>query len=155
MALISSKNLDFFDEMDKAMDNALGRFFGGRSILSDWPSLTNNYYHMGVDVVERDDHFEVLADVPGFNADDITLEHNNGSLIIAAERKFEHQDKKTKYYRKERGYNKFYRSFALPENVNIDNINAQLDKGVLKINLPKLENLPNKSIKRIPITHNN
>jgi HSP20 family protein len=154
MALISQP-YNFFNEMDKVMDNALGRFFGNRDSYDDmfWPSLANksNYHNFQVDVVENDGHFEVLADAPGLTTDDIRVEHQDGYLVIQAERKIENENKNKKYYKKERGYTKLYRSFLLPENIDTDNIVATLDKGVLKVSLPKLANTPIKTKKLIPI----
>ncbi len=154
MSLIS-RNLDFFDDMDKVVDTALGRFF---NIHDHFPNSSSGlaqigYQNFSVDVIENKNNYEVVADVPGFNSEDISIEHKDGYLTITAERKFENskEDKDKKYFRKERRYNKFYRSFIMPENVDTDKIEASLDKGVLYLNLPKLPKLPTKTAKKISI----
>jgi HSP20 family protein len=153
MSLIS-RNLDFFDDMDKVVDTALGRFFNIHDTLPNNSGLAQiGYQNFSVDVIENKDNYEVVADVPGFNSDDIAIEHKEGYLTITAERNFEDskEDVDRKFFRKERRYNKFYRSFIMPENVDADKIEASLDKGVLHLTLPKLPKLPTKSPKRIAI----
>jgi len=61
----------------------------------------------------------------------------NNNLIIKGERKFESEEKEENFRRVERQYGTFVRSFALPSTVDPDNINANYDKGVLSISLPK------------------
>jgi len=67
--------------------------------------------------------------------DALRVENNN--LIIKGERKFEREEKEENFRRVERQYGTFVRSFALPSTVDPDNINANYDKGVLSISLPK------------------
>ena len=148
MSLIS-RNLDFFDDMDKVVDTALGQLFSPKPY-----GLTNaGFQHFSVDVVENKNNYEVIADVPGFETDDITIEHKDGYLSITAERKEENSAEynNKKWFRKERKYNKFYRSFIMPENVDTSKIDATLKNGVLYIDLPKLEKMPPKISKKISI----
>ena len=63
------------------------------------------------------------------------MENNN--LIIRGERKFEKEEKEENFRRVERQYGSFVRSFSLPSTVDGDNINADYDKGVLTISMPK------------------
>lgn len=144
MALTTTiRNDDFFGDMDRLMETALGRFFGGRNVSRE----------IGLcDCVEHGDHFELVADFPGYDEKDIVIEQQDGYLTLRGEKKNNNEKKSGKWHRKERYYSNFYRSFLLPENIDADNITAKLDKGVLHINLPKLENLPSKNIRRITIT---
>ncbi len=148
----STKPYTFFDEFDKVMDNALVRFFNG----GNSSKLLENYHktNTNVDVIEYNDHFEVLADVPGFDDSDIKVEHVDNYLVIHAEKRKEHEDKSSKYYTRERTLSKFYRSFTLPEHVDQENIDATLNNGVLKINIPKLENNVEKKKRLIPLKKN-
>lgn len=92
---------------------------------------------MDLDVVNRGDHVEVVANVPGFSPEDIQVECVNGYLSIKAERKsqVEKQDD-TRYYRRERHHCTVSRSVKLPRNVDEASIRARLDKGVLTVALP-------------------
>ncbi len=150
MSLIS-RNLDFFDDMDEVFDTSLDRFIR----LYDYPTKYNRGYinKFSLDIIENSNDYEVVIDLPGFDTNDITIENNNGYLTISAEKNFENskQDKNKKWFRKERNYSKFHKSFMIPQNVDYNKIDAVLDKGVLSIILPKLKNIENKKSKRITI----
>ncbi len=92
---------------------------------------------LAVDIVEKDSAYEVTADVPGFDEKNIEVKVVNGSLSIKGERKSEKEEKKKGYYLSEREFGSFERSFALPEGVDTDKIDASVKKGVLTITLPK------------------
>ncbi|WIM11929.1 Hsp20/alpha crystallin family protein [Enhydrobacter sp.] len=90
-----------------------------------------------VDVVEKDDAYEVTADVPGFDEKNIEIRLVNGTLSIKGERKSEKEEKKEGRYLSEREFGSFERRFELPEGVDPDKIEASLKKGVLTVTLPK------------------
>jgi HSP20 family protein len=76
-------------------------------------------------------------EVPGIEEKDLDIRVENNNLIIKGERKFEREEKQENFRRVERQYGTFVRSFALPRTVDADNINANYDKGVLTITMPK------------------
>ena len=80
------------------------------------------------------------ADLPGFEKKDITLDIQNDTLIVRAERKskVEEKDKKDKVIRMERSYGSYTRSFDI-SGVDADKIKAKYVDGVLRLTLPKLE----------------
>jgi len=90
-------------------------------------------------VEENEDNFNITAELPGLDKGDIEITVKNGFLEIKGEQKEEHEDKKEGYVRKEYSSSSYYRSFKLPKNVNEDAIDAKLDKGILKLILPKKE----------------
>ncbi len=90
-----------------------------------------------VDIVEKDNAYEVTADVPGFDEKNIEIKLVNGALFIKGERKAETEEKKEGYYLSEREFGSFERHFELPEGVDPDKIEASLKKGVLTVTLPK------------------
>lgn len=90
-----------------------------------------------VDIVEKDNAYEVTADVPGFDEKNIEVKLVNGSLVIKGERKSEKEEKKKDYYLSERDFGSFERRFGVPEGVEADKIEASLKKGVLTVTLPK------------------
>jgi HSP20 family protein len=92
-----------------------------------------------MDLVEVDDHFVLRADLPGLGPDDVTLEVEDNVLTISGERRAEHESKGEGYYRVERASGPFRRSLTLPEGVELDDIAASFDKGVLEIRIPKPE----------------
>ena len=83
-------------------------------------------------------HYELIADLPGFDKKDIKLDVNGDTLTVCAERHSEHEekDKKGKYVRCERSYGSYSRSFDLTK-VNADEIKAKYENGVLKLTMPK------------------
>ncbi len=90
-----------------------------------------------VDIIEKNNSYEVAADVPGFDEKNIEVKVVNGSLSIKGERKSEKEEKKKDYYLSEREFGSFERSFSLPDGVDTDKIEASLKKGVLTVTLPK------------------
>lgn len=92
-----------------------------------------------MNVKETDDHFEIDIAAPGFSKKDFEVSIENGLLKISAENKEEVEKKDENYTRREYNYNSFFRSFALPENVNEeDMIDATYKRGILKLTLNKL-----------------
>jgi len=90
-----------------------------------------------VDIVEKDNAFEVVADVPGFDEKNIEVKDANGGLTIKAERQDAKEEKKKDYHLNERRFASFERSFRLPEGVDTDKIEANFKSGVLTVTLPK------------------
>ncbi|MBA3904856.1 MAG: molecular chaperone Hsp20 [Rhodocyclaceae bacterium] len=90
-----------------------------------------------VDVVEKDNAYEIRADLPGIDEKDLEVQLVNGNLTIKGEKKQEKEEKKENYYLSERQFGFFQRSFAVPEGVDTAKIEADFKKGVLTITLPK------------------
>lgn len=90
-----------------------------------------------VDFVERDNDYELTAELPGLDHKDVEVKIANGALVIHGEKKMEREEKKEGAYFTERRYGSFRRSFRLPENVDAENVAASFEKGVLKVTLPK------------------
>ncbi len=100
-----------------------------------------------VDVYETKDSIEIEVEAPGMKEDDLKVNLENNTLYISGERKFEKKEEKQNYFRMERGYGSFSRSFLLPENVDKDSIKAKYKDGVLKLSLPKKQESKPKAIK--------
>ncbi|WP_029199588.1 Hsp20/alpha crystallin family protein [Oribacterium sp. NK2B42] len=103
---------------------------------------------MKTDVREHDDHYEVDIDLPGFKKEEISLELNNGYLIVSANKGLDNdeKDKKGKLIRQERYSGSMQRSFYVGENITEEDIKASFKHGVLNLILPKKdkERLPEK-----------
>jgi HSP20 family protein len=84
-------------------------------------------------------HLELSA--PGFSKEDIKVEVENGLLTISGSHKVEEENKEKTYYRKEFSYGSFKRSFNLPDEYNAENISARYENGVLKLVVPKKEEI--------------
>ncbi|MFX0018340.1 MAG: Hsp20/alpha crystallin family protein [Promethearchaeota archaeon] len=90
-------------------------------------------------IVDEGDHFKITAELPGLEKGDIEIIVHDGTLEIKGEQKNEIEEKKEGYVRKEYSSSSYHRSFKLPENIDDNKIEANLDKGVLKLSLPKIE----------------
>jgi HSP20 family protein len=104
-----------------------------------------------VEVQETDDAVSMAVELPGVNAEDVTLSVQNGLLTIAGEKKPANwqgrEDGALRY--SERWYGRFERSFSLPAGVEAGKIDASYDAGILTIRLHKSEQA---KARRIPIT---
>ncbi len=110
-------------------------------------ALTTTAFAPPVDVYEDEHNITLKIEVPGIDEKDIDVRIENNTLIVHGERKFEKEEKEENYRRVERQYGSFTRSFALPNTVNHENVQADYDKGVLKIKLAKKAEAKPKQIK--------
>ncbi len=95
-------------------------------------------FSMRVDVVENEKEFQVHADLPGVQKEDISVEFKHGILTIATEAKTQKEEKEgEKIWRMERTYNKRSRSFTFNEDIDEGAISAKYENGVLFLTLPK------------------
>jgi HSP20 family protein len=90
-----------------------------------------------VDIVEKDNFYEVTAELPGLDEKNIEVKLVNGNLTIKGEKQEEKEEKKKDYYLHERHFGSFERTFRVPEGVDADKIEADFRKGVLTVKLPK------------------
>lgn len=88
-----------------------------------------------VNISETDEKFNVSVAAPGMKKDDFKIDLEGDVLTISAEKEETNEDKR--FNRREYNYSSFYRSFTLPQDVKIDEIEAKYEDGVLNIELPK------------------
>jgi HSP20 family protein len=135
-----------FRELEE-IQNRLGSMFGRTPLralgeekmtVSEWMPL--------VDIIEDEKEYMIKAELPEVKKEDVKVTVENGTLSITGERKFEKEEKGKKYHRVERAYGSFMRSFTLPEGTTADKVSAEFKDGVLKVHLPKSEEVKPKSI---------
>jgi len=90
-----------------------------------------------MDVTETDKEIEITAELPGLEEKDVQVNVADNVLTIRGEKNAEKEEKDKSYRLVERTYGSFMRSLELPEGVNADAIKASIDKGVLKVTVPK------------------
>jgi HSP20 family protein len=90
-----------------------------------------------VDVVEKDKAYEITAELPGIDKNNVDVKLADGVLTIKGEKKDEKEQKEKDRYVSERRYGAFQRSFRVPDSVDADKIDANFQNGVLTISLPK------------------
>ena len=118
-------------------DNLFDAFFGEDSRLPVWAGTAA--FTPRIDVKEDDASYEIAAELPGLEEKDIEISVSDGSLVLRGEKSSDSEEKEGKYYRQERIYGRFERTFHLPDGVEADKIEAKFKNGVLAIHLPKKE----------------
>ncbi len=121
----------------------LDHFFEPSALSSMWPSHSDALHTFSprVDVKELKDTYEITAELPGVNKEDIAVSIENGVLAIRAEthnEKTEEEDGKV--VRQERRYGTYYRNFDLGNSIHEGDINAEFKNGVLKVVAPRTDN---------------
>jgi HSP20 family protein len=101
--------------------------------------VTDGYLRPAVDIHERPEAYEILAELPGVATEDVTVNVEKNVLTLQAERSESQDttDEKTGFRHVERMRGTFRRSFTLPDTVNAEAIDAKLADGVLRVTLPK------------------
>jgi HSP20 family protein len=100
-------------------------------------TLTSTAFAPPVDVYEDEHNITLKIEVPGIDEKDIDVQVEKDTLTVHGERKFEKDEKEENYRRVERQYGSFTRTFTLPTTVDHENIQADYEKGVLKVKLVK------------------
>ncbi len=100
-----------------------------------------------VDIFEKGDAFVLKLDVPEVDKDSIDIKIEENELTIKGERNLEPGTNPDNYHRMERGYGTFTRTFALTKNIDAAKIKAGVKDGILRIELPKREEVKPKQIK--------
>lgn len=104
-----------------------------------------------VNIRETENTFTVELMAAGLKKEDFNIEVDNELLTISAEIKLEKSQEEGKFTKKEFSYSSFKRSFTLPETVKQEDINAVYQDGILKLTLPKREEVLPKAKRLIEI----
>lgn len=105
-----------------------------------------------VNIVDSPDNFRLELAAPGLKKEDFKISIDNDVLTISTEKKSETSESGEKYTRKEYSYSSFMRSFTLPEIVDIENITAGYENGIMKVVLPKKEEAKPKMPREVKIS---
>ncbi|MBN2184451.1 MAG: Hsp20/alpha crystallin family protein [Candidatus Krumholzibacteriota bacterium] len=100
-----------------------------------------------VNVKELDDRFELTAEIPGMEKEELSIEVQENLMTIRGEKKTEEKAENEKMHICEVSYGKFERSFRLPENTRLEDVDAEYKNGVLRVSIPKTEPAKPKEIK--------
>lgn len=145
--------LDLHREFDRLFDS-LQRGFGVG--FPEWPEradtlLKSGWFKPSLDVASDEKAYIVKIELPGINANDVSIEISGNTLHVKGEKRQETEETEKNFYRIERSYGSFERILDLPEDADADNITSTYKDGVLSINLPK-KALPKPDTKKIEIT---
>ncbi len=124
--------------------------------LKDFTALTNRFNHFfdlpresnadylgawnpAVDIFDKGGEVVIHAELPGIKKEDIDVHVENNVLTIRGKKERKEEAKEEGYYRTERSYGSFSRSFSLASSVDVTKIGAEYKDGVLTLSLPKSE----------------
>lgn len=139
----NTKPVLFNDSFDHFFDDMFDDFWGGREL--------SQLAGFNTDVLDQGDHYELQAELPGFNKEDINIDLKNDVLTISASHNEETTDEQKKnYVRRERRYSSYSRSFHV-EGLNPEDIDASYSNGILAVKFPKHEIPAKEEAKRIEV----
>jgi HSP20 family protein len=118
-------------------DNLFNHFFRAEEVAM-WRAPAS--------IWEADNNFHIEIDAPGVTGEGVELTFDKGTLQITLERKGP-EGERTNWHN-ERGYGKVSRTVTLPETVDPETIEAELNNGVLHVSITKL---PQAQPKRIDV----
>lgn len=125
MTQFKNNSLSVFDELFNAFPSTWGR-----DAHAGYPTASVNIH-------ETEDAYHLELNAPGRKKEDFTIQVEKGLLTIGYEKKEENTEKAYKTIRKEFTYRSFKRSFSVDDKINTENIQARYEDGVLKVLLPK------------------
>lgn len=125
----------------RTMDEMFERLFGRTPIAS--PTATS----LPIDIFEREGKFIVRASVPGIAPENLDVQVEDNVLTIRGEVKHEYESEDVKVYRREVSFGAFARSIRLPENLNIEAVDAEFSNGFVTISIPRVEEVKPKALK--------
>ena len=128
------------DRINRIFDETANRSRGYEDEVSkcDWRPI--------VDIYDTEKAIVLNAELPGLSKEDITLDVKENILTLKGERQSSGEIKEENYYRRERCFGKFERSFTLPSTVDPGKITANFKDGILQVGIPKPEEKKPKQI---------
>ncbi len=116
---------DIGQKVNKVIDDV----FSGEVIVGE--------VRVAADEFETNDHFMIEIEIPGVKKEDINLQVVDGVLNITGKKTSGTSNDNLRYHKRERRFGDFSRSFPLPGFVELENIKAKFDYGVLTVSFPK------------------
>lgn len=112
-------------------------FDRGVPAQNPWTRALQTSMTPACDLSETKEGYLLTFDLPGLRREDINIDVTDRRLVVSGERKWDHEEKDVNYFRRERSYGQFSRTFELPEATNVEGIEASYENGVLRLAVPK------------------
>ena len=128
------------DRINRLFDDAFPGTPGGDE------DLTASAWHPQVDIFDTEQGVAIHVDLPGVSKEDVGVEVKENVLTIRGERKADEMVDDDSYYRRERSFGTFQRSFATHAVIAPSDIKATFKNGVLKIEIPKPQEIKPKQV---------
>lgn len=126
------------DRMTRLIDETFSRIWK--------EDMAQGVWSPPVDILERGDEVVVKVDLPGVTQNEIDIRVEEGTLTIQGERKFVRESSEENYVQIERPYGTFRRTFSIPRTIDQESIRASYKDGVLRIILPRRQEIQPKQI---------
>jgi HSP20 family protein len=134
MAIIRFDPFRGWERVSRRMNELVSEFEKGPM------SFEMGSFNPKVDIIEDENKVFVHAELPGVDKENVKVSVNEDRMLtIKGEKKQENKMEGKSWHRTERSYGNFTRTFVLPENLDIENIAAKYENGVLELTLNKLE----------------
>jgi HSP20 family protein len=118
------------------LNRLFGRTFVGPELTRPTASET---WMPSMDVFETDDKIVAEIELPGIEPDDVDVSVEDSTLTVSGSREFTDELKDENVHRVERRYGAFTRAITLPQTADTEKVQAKFDKGVLRVEVPKVE----------------
>jgi len=142
-------NDDPFVRLWHEVDQLFSNVVGGAG-LAEWPQA-GGQLGLPFEVADGGTELKVVAELPGVDEKDVSVELQGDALTIKGEKKAEEERTDESYSLAERRHGAFARTLRLPYAVEADQVQAALKNGVLTITLPKPAELQQQQAKRIEV----
>ena len=125
------------------LDNISNRF---HRIFDEFPGFhaDQDSFSPRIDISENEKSILIDAEIPGVPKENLKITLQDNILTIEGEKKKVTEEKEKNFYRAERSFGKFRRSFTLPVEVDSEHVDAKFNNGILEIALNKHEPKENK-----------
>jgi len=120
-------------------------------IQDEKSSVFKDDFSPTVNTREGEFAYHVEVDLPGIKKEDVDIKIEDNTLLISGERKLKNEVKEDDYYKVESSFGTFSRSFSLPNEIDVENIRAESQNGVLEVIIPKLKTAKVDKVKKIEI----
>ena len=104
-----------------------------------------------VDLVEKGDRYLIVADLPGYEKNDIEIQLNKDSMMLSAQKKTEKEQQDHEYLHRERTYSSCKRIITFAEEIDPNTVEAKMNNGVLEVVTLKKEPKPEEKMRRIEL----
>ncbi len=128
----------------KAMNDIMDEFWG-RGVFRPFekfntlgPAVRERSYLPRTNFRDKGESYEIIAEMPGISKEDIDIHLKDGVLAIQAEKKIEKKEGEDDYYYQEISTRSYRRTFSIPENIKVEEIDASMNDGILLVKLPKM-----------------
>jgi HSP20 family protein len=125
--------------------NAMDKF-----LSEDFNTAFRNEQRPAVNIIEKDNQYDIVLMAPGLSKTDFKISLDDNMLTISYEKSEEKTEESPKFVRREFDMKSFKRTFTVNDTLDVDQISASYENGLLTVSLPKAENKESK-VKTIEI----